>query len=251
MSIGRYGFSGSARVSNGAVDPLSAVNVLVHPDPTSQCNQPVEPLGLVLVTSAWANQTTPMDSAAPVAELSSLGRHRYVVEDVSPGLTELPPQSAGHAALVGEGDSSAFVENLRPGNRVVIRYSLSPDPSTVISAAGGGFILLSRGAINPEIAGITTAPDTAVTIAGTNTMGTEAVFAVFDGPPDGVGTGMSFAEMAGWLQAEGMANGMEFDGGGSSTLAARIPPSDVDTIVNAPADGSERQVAECLCFYHP
>jgi hypothetical protein len=113
---------------------------------------------------------------------------------------------------------------------------------------GGGFILLAGGQVNPEIAG-DNAPQEAATVVGINQAGTQAVVAVFDGQQPHLAIGVGYAEMAGWLQTQGMYAGVYFDSGGSSDLVARMPGQTEATVRNSPSDGRERSVAECLCFY--
>ncbi|HLW48611.1 MAG TPA: phosphodiester glycosidase family protein [bacterium] len=49
-----------------------------------------------------------------------------------------------------------------------------------------------------------------------------------------------------WL---GAANAIEFDSGGSVTMAVRFPGRSAPTVVNSPSDGHERPVADALMVY--
>ncbi|MBO0863510.1 MAG: phosphodiester glycosidase family protein [Mycobacterium sp.] len=252
FTIGRESFSGT--VSAGTVSaPLSAVNALVSPGPSSQCNTPTAPLGLVLVTPLWSDQAAPMDAAAPVAELADLGGSQYRVTSVSVSQSSLPAQQPGQAALVGEGNSASFVTALQPGQDISVSDGVTPDPG-LVSAVGGGFLLLTDGQLNPELgAGPVPpgAPDPVqegATVVGISQDGTRAVIGVFDGQQPGLAGGVGYHEMAGWLQQQGMYQGLFYDSGGSSDMVARLPGQTTPTVRNTPSDGHERLVAECLCF---
>ena len=246
MIFGRESFFGEVTSPLGSLR-LSAINTLVDPDQSSQCNTPTEPLGLVLMTSAWSATPTPMDSPAPVAELTKLRDGQYRVQSVAPDMNVFPIQPPGHFALVGEGSSADYVRDLHPGEMLTVSETLRPN-SSLQAAVGGGFLLLKDGVVNSEIAGVAF-PHEAATVVGTNQDGTQLVLAVFDGQQRHLAIGIGYAEEAGWLQSQGMVNGMQFDGGGSSTLVAVLPGTSQVSVLNSPSDGAERHVAECLCFY--
>jgi exopolysaccharide biosynthesis protein len=54
---------------------------------------------------------------------------------------------------------------------------------------------------------------------------------------------MTVAELSALLHQIGADDGMNLDGGGSSTFAVRGPGEPATTVRNTPADGSERAVA--------
>jgi hypothetical protein len=247
FTVGRETFSGTVTAGSTS-SPLSAVNEVVNPGSGSQCNTPTGNLGLVLVTSQWSTEASPMDAAAPVAELSVLGNDEYQVTSIVPSESTLPAQQAGQAALIGEDTASAaFVNGLTVGEDVNASDGVTPNPG-LQSAVGGGFLLLDNGQVNPEIAGINTDPE-ATTVVGVSADGTQMVVGVFDGQQASIGEGFGYAAMASWLLDQGMTQGIFFDSGGSSDMVARLPGQAAPTVQNSPSDGQERQVAECLCFY--
>ena len=238
-------FSGAVMVKGGLKAPLSAINVVVAPDPTSQCTQRTHPLGLVLATSKWSSGETELDATDPVAELKVTSSDSYVVTKVSSAVRILPPQEGSTVALIGEGGLSRFVTSLRVGQKITISYHFTPSTggSTVV---GGGWLLVHGGSyVHPQPP---SAP-AAATVIGVNASGTEAVLAVFNGNHDGGSMGLTNMEMASWLRYSGMTDGLMMDGGGSSTLVSRMRIGGSMSVISRSDDGSPREVAECICLY--
>ncbi|GIP31960.1 phosphodiester glycosidase family protein [Paenibacillus sp. J2TS4] len=69
---------------------------------------------------------------------------------------------------------------------------------------------------------------------------------VFDGRQPGFSDGISTREQAALLQAMGMDEAINVDGGGSSTYAVRMPGDTGLTVLNRPSDGKERPVGNAL-----
>lgn len=238
-------FSGVATVNNGHSASLSAINVVVEPDPTSQCTQRTESLGLVLATSKWSSGATELDATYPVAELKSVESDSYVVTGVDRVVRILPPQRGNAAALIGEGKSTGFLNSLKVGQRITIHYHFTPSTGPGM-AVGGGWLLIHGGSyVHPQPQ---SAP-AAATVVGVNASGTEAVLAVFNGNHDGGSMGVTNLEMASWLKDSGMTDGLMMDGGGSSTLVSRLRIGGAVSVISRSDDGSPREVAECICMY--
>jgi hypothetical protein len=104
-----------------------------------------------------------------------------------------------------------------------------------VHAIGGGPRLVSGGAVD-----VRDVEESCTTIAGKNprtvggiTTGGGLLFGTIDGRT-AAGAGMTFDELATWMTYLGVAEGMNFDGGGSTTLALAGQPW--DGVVNYPSD---------------
>ena len=74
--------------------------------------------------------------------------------------------------------------------------------------------------------------------------GNTLILVVVDGRKKGVATGMSLAELAEVMVAQGAEEAVNLDGGGSSVLAIRDPKTHQMVILNHPSDGRERSGSE-------
>ena len=72
---------------------------------------------------------------------------------------------------------------------------------------------------------------------------------VVDGRRPVLSIGVDRAELIALLSGLGGVDAMEFDGGGSATLVARVLGEDRATVLNEPSDGVERPVADGLFVY--
>ncbi|MGG3739441.1 phosphodiester glycosidase family protein [Aeribacillus pallidus] len=86
-------------------------------------------------------------------------------------------------------------------------------------------------------------PRTAVAIDKT---GTNVYFVTVDGRQPGYSDGMTLHEFADYLTKLGVYQAINLDGGGSTTMVARLPGNTYPQLVNKPSDGSERKVSAIL-----
>jgi exopolysaccharide biosynthesis protein len=70
-----------------------------------------------------------------------------------------------------------------------------------------------------------------------------------DGRQPALSIGVLQPQIAALMIAFGATTGMQFDGGGSSTIVARVPGDDAASVLNSPSDGTERRVADGLFVY--
>jgi exopolysaccharide biosynthesis protein len=61
--------------------------------------------------------------------------------------------------------------------------------------------------------------------------------------------GLTQPQLAGYMRWLGAYQAMEFDSGGSVTMAVRFPGHPAPTVVNSPSDGHERPVANALLVF--
>ena len=119
------------------------------------------------------------------------------------------------------------------------------------TAIGGGPLLVQNGRwysdpdgpSNGEFA--THMPATGV---ATTADGRMLLFEI-DGRQPALSIGLLQPQIAALMIAFGATTGMQFDGGGSSTIVARIPGDPAASVRNSPSDGTERRVADGLFVY--
>ncbi|MER7080009.1 Predicted protein [Saccharopolyspora kobensis] len=153
-----------------------------------------------------------------------------------PGAGDIP---AGTVVLVGREGGAAELEKLDVGDRVVVETHLSAADAPPLDFAVGGFPILRGG---KPLSGLDTEELAPRTAAGVSADGRTAYLLTVDGR-SAASTGLSVLETAELLRSAGAVDGMNLDGGGSSTIAAREPGQDLATVRNVPSDGVPRPVA--------
>ena len=158
------------------------------------------------------------------------------------GGTLIPPQTV---VLSGAGTAAQFLrDHVGAGEKVTVRYDITPDPRGVRQAVAGGPRIIKDGkiAVNATAEGFgddfstTRHPRTA---AGVMRDGTVLLLTV-DGRQSFLSRGASLTETAALLLKFGAVDGVNLDGGGSTAMAVR------GTVVSSPSGASERPVANAL-----
>ena len=186
----------------------------------------------------YSTGTNPYGSEALIRPIESWivnDTMRCVVEDVQSdqGNMIIP---AGRAVLSGHGASVAFIHSLTAGDTLSIVFSMRPAPDRLMNLIGGNTILVQNGQ-NVGASG-DRHPRTA---AGFNADSTKFYFFTVDGRQPGYSVGMSYYELAAYMLEWGVYQGLNLDGGGSTTMVVR------GKIKNSPSDpGGERSVANSL-----
>ncbi|MBE3599757.1 MAG: phosphodiester glycosidase family protein [Limnochordaceae bacterium] len=218
-------------------------------------NKPRGPQALVLYSPSWAasTRTGPGGTEAVIAALTPplplragvtyAGTVSAVVE--GPGDTAIPP---GSLVLSGAGEAAQWMARvLRPGTAVRLRIDLWGESgrtwNDVIEAIGGGpGSLLRNGRPDPGLPSVEGVhPRTALGVRGD-----ELLLVAVDGRQPPYSTGVTLEELAWILRGLGATDGLNLDGGGSTTLLARLPGEPGLRLVNRPSDGSERAVGNAL-----
>lgn len=149
------------------------------------------------------------------------------------GAGEIPPDTT---VLVGREGGADALRALRPGDRVEIGYRLS---GPRFRFAVGGLPILRDGAAPAGLDAAALAPRTG---AGVSRDGDRLYLVTVDGRSERSG-GMTLAELSALLRRLGADDGVNLDGGGSTTFAARLPRQAHPVVLNVPSDGAERAVA--------
>jgi exopolysaccharide biosynthesis protein len=70
-----------------------------------------------------------------------------------------------------------------------------------------------------------------------------------DGRQPRLSVGLTQPQLAAYMRWLGAYQAMEFDSGGSVTMAVRLPGRSRPVVVNSPSDGHERPVAKALLVF--
>ena len=150
------------------------------------------------------------------------------------GAGPIPPDTI---VLVGREQGADSLRDLRPGDPLRIRYHLAGPRR--FRVAVGGLPILRDGM---PLAGLDVARLSPRTAAGVSRSGRRMYLVVVDGRSEKSG-GTTIAGLAALLRRLGADDAMDLDGGGSSTLALRVPGRPFVAVRNRPSVRSERAVA--------
>jgi hypothetical protein len=147
--------------------------------------------------------------------------------------------AAGDTVLVGREAGADQLRGLSVGEPVSVHYRLS-GPGVPFRFAVGAAPILSGGTVLPGVDAKTAATRTG---AGISADGRRLYLVTVDGAAE-AGNGLTLAQLADVLAGLGASDGVNLDGGGSTTCAVRMPGSDTVSLANRLPDGaSERAVA--------
>ncbi len=155
----------------------------------------------------------------------------------------------GKAVLATHSSSPQYntLRNLAVGAKIKVRVDDNSDKNinwTEIVAGMGIFhMLLDNGVEHANLSNPDVHPRTAMGIKADGTI----VLMQNDGRQIGWAAGFSFREMVEYMRDDlGCVTVFNFDGGGSSTIAATLPGDEKATILNRPSDGRERSNANAF-----
>jgi phosphodiester glycosidase len=151
--------------------------------------------------------------------------------------------AAGSTVLVGREAGADELRGLAIGDRVSVHYGLASDGVPFRFAVGGAPILRG-GATLSGVDAVTAATRTG---AGISADGRHLYLVTLDGSTES-GAGLTLAQLADLLASFGASDGINLDGGGSTTCAARI--DNTVTMCNTLAAGTtERAVANGIGIF--
>jgi len=193
----------------------------------------------------YVNNSTEIILSSTNGQLNLCDTLIVVVDSVLSKSNRCPVPSAGFI-LAADGRAQKFVENYAAvGDTWKIYLAFQPGYE-ILEAVSGGPRLIRNGNISVEntaegisdIFATTRHPRSAI---GFNTEGTHVYFVTVDGRQPGYSVGMSLYELADFMIQFGIAEAVNLDGGGSTTLVVR------DSVVNRPSDDSgERPIANAI-----
>lgn len=128
------------------------------------------------------------------------------------------------------------------GQRAEISITANVDLNAIHTAISGSYRILHNGTV-PDTAAMRSSARHPRTIMGLNWAGDRLFLMTVDGRNHSIGA--TLAEAAVYMLQFGASHAVNLDGGGSTTMAARLPGADL-TVVNRPSDGSQRAVINAL-----
>ncbi len=137
------------------------------------------------------------------------------------------------------------------GDDVTLATTVTPAPSDVVAAVGGGPLLVQDGgvALDPN-APAPEERDVRFPVSGAlTTAGRTLVLVSVDGRQPALSIGVTRPQFAALMLGLGATAGMAFDSGGSATLVARALGDSFPSVLNVPSDGEERPVADGFFAY--
>lgn len=152
------------------------------------------------------------------------------------------PLEEGKAVLSASGSARSLLEGLNPGDEISAEFALSDEWSDVQVAIGGMGPLIKDGVVQNGVGPAGVHPRTAI---GTKADGSIVMFEI-DGRQPGFSEGVETEELAAMLADLGVVQAMNLDGGGSSTLVAKLPGESAVKVMNTPSDGGERKTGNSL-----
>ena len=167
--------------------------------------------------------------------------------------------TSNSAAQIGEGymiltasdksELSYQYDKFEIGDVITLTTSCSDDTLTSARyATGSGDILVKNGEkTDAEKWTASLKPRAPRTAFGVRQDGSFISY-VIDGRNSSHSTGVTLDELADELLRQGCVSAVNFDGGGSSTIAVRLPGDNVAKVVNKPSDGAERGCSTYLLF---
>jgi Phosphodiester glycosidase len=212
------------------------------------------PDGMVAISNARGFGAEPPSPGVrqTVAELAPAAS-AYTVKHLWPQMAYYAPFPPGEVLLVGRGHAADWLStHVAPGMSARLDLATDPDWRGLRLAVGGGPLLLqSSRAVNDPDSPIPRERTYLhpVSAAGILPDRRTMLLVAVDGRQPRRSIGLTQPQLASYLRWLGAEDAMEFDSGGSVTMAVRFPGQAGPTVVNSPSDGHERRVADALMVF--
>lgn len=147
----------------------------------------------------------------------------------------------GSVVVLGVNAGADALAGLAVGDAVSVSYApRGGDGATV--AIGGNLVLVKDGVVTNV-----SHPKNPRTAVGFSADGLKMWLVVVDGRSSS-SVGMTYVELANYMKSLGADDAINLDGGGSSTLVARMPGDTSVSVRNTPSDGTQRRVPNGIGF---
>lgn len=226
--IGLNSFSGSL-ITTDSIKNISGVNRVRNTDELILYNS-------FMGSSTATNQFGTEAKLIAIDDWLVNDTIRCIVDTIISGIGNMSIGN-NNAVLSAHGTAAVFLNNnLSIDDTIKIVLKLLPSLPKLEQLIGGNTWLVQNGVSNPDNGD--RHPRTSV---GFNQDTTTFFLFVVDGRQPGFSIGMSYKELGDYMRTWGVYNGLNLDGGGSSTMVVR------GDIVNSPSDiGGERSVSNSL-----
>jgi hypothetical protein len=202
------------------------------------------PDGIGLFTPSWGAYAR----SGAVRGLSSVhevvvrdGRVAHVRDRVGAG-----PIAPGTYVLLGAGAGGRKLAELHVGESIAVSVRpVTPAPAPFRFALGGKYVLLHGGVVEHGLRVSRGAERTAV---GFSDHG-RTMWLVVTGSRERRVPGLDLTQLASFMRGLGVRDAVDLDDGGSTTIVARLPGQTHLALLNRPADGHERRVANGIGLF--
>ncbi|WP_117210620.1 phosphodiester glycosidase family protein [Allorhizocola rhizosphaerae] len=194
--------------------------------------------GIGVYNSLWGNEARSqvLDGATRSREIEVTGGRVSKVSTAPGGSV-----AAGTVAVLGVGTGADALAGLAVGDTVTVDYTPRGGDGAQV-AIGGNLVLVRDGVVTTV-----SHPKNPRTAVGFSADGTKMWLVVVDGRST-ASVGMTYVELANYMKSLGADDALNLDGGGSTTLVARMPGDTTVSVRNTPSDGTQRAVPNGLGF---
>ncbi|GAA3772013.1 hypothetical protein GCM10022225_69200 [Plantactinospora mayteni] len=194
--------------------------------------------GIGVYNALWGDQprSQVLDGATRSREVEIAGGRVSRVSSTPGGKV-----AAGSVVVLGVNTGADALAGIVVGDTVTVNYSPRGGTGAQV-AIGGNLVLVKDGA-----ATTVSHPRNPRTAVGFSADGLTMWMVVVDGRSS-ASVGMTYVELANYMKSLGADDAINLDGGGSSTLVARMPGATSVSVRNTPSDGAQRAVPNGIGF---
>lgn len=242
--IGRIAFAGSVtrNARTSPVSPKTSFRVFsVNTLSDARAGR------LTLVNSGLARIAPGFGCTAAFGYNTASGVRR--ITRVETGATQIGRLASGTWALMScGGTGAAWLRNqVRAGDSMA--FALSYPQGVPRAAISGGRVLVAGGRAYNDVGGQQLRPDqNPMTFVCVSKYGRTVLLGVVDGRSYR-SVGVDYYELTHYLLALHCWSAMTLDGGGSTTMTARLPAHRYNSVLNVPSNNSPRPVVDGLFVY--
>ena len=200
-----------------------------------------------MVYPMYLDRTAATDTSKIDARFSDLTKivvqNDQITKISAKGETVTIPED-GYVIVLSSQYADTYVPKMSVGQRAITQINTNLDVEQIETAITGGGIILQNGQ-KPANYGEMASGRQPRTLLGLSQDGKTMKLIVADGKRTGgsnVSIGLTVDEAVALLKEEGMYQGLNLDGGGSSLMAVKTADADTVSTVSSPAEGSERKV---------
>jgi len=150
----------------------------------------------------------------------------------------------GQMVLSGSDVNSVALQAMQPGQSVTINSTMSNSSwNDIDNAIGGDQFLVRNGRLSALVS--RAHPRTAIGLTKSGSL----LMVTVDGRQPGYSYGVTAPEMGELMMQLGAVDALNFDGGGSTTMAVRAPGATGLIVANSPSGGYQRAVTSALVVF--